>query len=97
MDKMPGGTQFVKAGRYFWAELDSLEPSVKGYELEYLPVDFNHTTAPFFLRLKFALSPGGYPSHAMAATDTITIGSRTFLRIRVPEIRKVKSIRAIKD
>lgn len=95
--KMPGGTTFIKGGVYFWAELNSLDSTTQGYEMEYLPVDFNHTTAPLFLRLKFALMPEHYPSHAMADTDTITIGSRTFLRIQVPEIRKVKSIRALKN
>lgn len=95
LTKIPGGTPFVEAGGFYWAELDSLEPSVKRYELEYLPVDFNHTTAPLFLRVKFALSPESYPSLEMAQLDTMTIGKRTFVNIPIPKIRKVKAIRAV--
>ncbi|MCH5326546.1 MAG: hypothetical protein J1E29_05005 [Duncaniella sp.] len=97
LNKMPGGSPFVKAGRFYWAEIESLDSTTQGFELEYRPVDFNHATAPFLLRLKFALSPGAYPSRDKAETDTITIGNRTFLRIRVPDIRKVKSIKALQN
>lgn len=95
-EQMPGGTPFVRAGRYYWAERDSLPQDVSGYEFDYYPVGFDHERAPILMRIQFALNPGKYPATESVPTDTFTFGNRTFVLIKVPDIRKARGIRAVK-
>lgn len=94
-EKCPGGTPFVQAGRYFWAELDSLGADTSGFVFNYFPVDFYHRNAPLILRFRFALSPDRYPLTEYATADTVKLGHKDFVIIPIPEIRKVKAITRI--
>lgn len=89
------GGEFAEGEDNFWAEADSVASDTE-FEVEYYPVDFHHN-GPLPLRVKFALSPGGYPSVECVTPDTVTIGTRRFLVIRKPEIRKIRSIRPVKE
>lgn len=91
---IPGGTPFVFGKEYFWADEDScIEGAI--YEFEFYPVDFNHTSAPLLLRVKFALMPEHYPAKSEVIPDTITLGGRRMLVIPKPGLRKVKSLKVI--
>lgn len=92
-----GGTPFVPTREWFVAAEDSVAAGTE-FEMEYHPVDFSHDTAPLWLRIKFALvRPDYYPNREKVTPDTAVIGNRRFLYIPVPEIRRVKAIRAIKE
>lgn len=92
-----GGTPFVPTREWFVAAEDSVAAGTE-FEMEYHPVDFSHDTAPFLLRIKFAIVPPDYyPIRERVTPDTAVIGNRRFLYIPVPGIRRVKAIRAIKE
>lgn len=85
---------FTNLGRW-WLSDSAMVPEGQRFELEYYPVDFSHD-APFYLKVKFALSPDAYPSTEPARVDTLRVGGRTLLRVESPTIRKIKSINPIK-
>lgn len=88
---------FVKLDTEYVCPEDSVAAGTE-FEMEYHPVDFSHDTAPLWLRIKFALvSPDYYPNSERVTPDTAVIGNRRFLYIPVPEIRRVKAIRGIKE
>lgn len=92
-----GGTPFVPTREWFVAAEDSVAAGTE-FEMEYHPVDFSHDTAPFLLRIKFAIVPPDYyPNRERVTPDTAVIGNRRFLYFPVPGIRRVKAIRAIKE
>lgn len=83
---------FQEVGRWYWVDSARVAPGQQ-FEVEYHPVSI-HDDAPFFLPIKFALTPGAYPSTGAPEMDTIRVGGRSFLCIRKPEIRRIKAIHA---
>lgn len=91
-NRFPGKAPVYKAenGYYLWIHPDSVPRSSK-VKINLYPVDWKHDVH-YLLRLKFALTPGSYPSSEVIGTDSVH--TRYGYSYFVPQhpVRKIRSI-----
>lgn len=96
-NKHPGNAPVYQAegSNSLWVKPGALKGDDK-IQATYYPVDWNHTEAPYPLRVKFAFCPDAYENTEILKIDTVRCRFGEFYRIPLPTPRKIKELNVVR-